>query len=87
MTVGIADDDENAKAVLAEADRILSNEQETVQIESIFKLAAKVGAMLVIWRKMMVDGQFSTDWTEEAAMKIFDKYFGNLYEFDEDDDR
>lgn len=69
------EDGEDAKAVVEEALEIVRSEAETAQVETVFVYAAKVGAMLLAWRKMMIDGGFSKKYVEEAAMTLFEKFF------------
>lgn len=87
--------DDNAKAVINAAERIVSGEAETVQVQEIFGLAMKVGASLKIWRHMMVTGGgvdgdddtygFPEQWADTAAMTIFHKFFKPVDTYDEDE--
>lgn len=70
--------DENspeAKAVLAAADDILAGARDQTAVEGVFSIAARVGVMLNVWRKTMVEGGFSTEWIETRATEIFHKFF------------
>jgi hypothetical protein len=88
-------DDENAKAVINAAERIVSGEAETVQVQEIVGLAMKVGAHLKAWRHLMVSNGgpegdddtygFPEQWVDTAAMTIFHKFFKPVDTYDEDE--
>lgn len=61
--------------ILREANEIIVSMQEQVNVEAIFTVAARVGTMLVYWRKLMIDGEFSEEWVEAAAMILYQKFF------------
>lgn len=68
-------DDEAAKRILEEASDVIEGEQARIRIEIEFVKAARVGLLLVQWRKLMRDGNFSDPWIETAAMDIFHSFF------------
>jgi hypothetical protein len=86
-------DDENAKAVVREAENIVSRERETIQVQEIFGLAAKVGIWLKNWRALMVgsdtsdgeNGAFPAKWVDEATMTIFNQFFKPVGSVDEEE--
>lgn len=92
MTVATAPDPDDADKVLQAASDVIESEQANIRIEIEFAKAARVGVMLVHWRKLMVDGEFTPEWVESAADDIFHKFFPppieehHIYETDDDDD-
>lgn len=86
------DNDENAKAVLNEAENIIANEREVINVEEIFKLAYRVGVGLKGWRKLMTDpttqgaeAAFPEQWVDETAIIIFHKFFKPYDAIDEEE--
>lgn len=87
-------EDENARAVLHEANKIVSDERESVAIESVFGTAMKVAAHLKAFRSVLVqnvnelgaeNGQFSEEWADEACRTIFHKFFRPYDAIDEEE--
>lgn len=72
--------DKNTQAVLQEASNVIESEQENIKIEIVFNKAVRVGVMLVEWRKMMINGEFTVDWVEDAANNIFQTFFPPPYD-------
>ena len=68
-------DPEDADAAIQAASDVIESEQANIMIEIEFTKAARVGTMLVLWRKMMIDGQFTEEWVERACTNIFWKFF------------
>lgn len=93
-TIEVPDDDDNAKAVMAEANKIVADANETVQVEAIFGLAIKVAANLKLLRSLLISedeklggehGAFPEQWADEAAKTVFHKFFQPYDAVDEDE--
>lgn len=77
MTVAPPTPDEPVDPIVEEALEIIRGEAEAINVETVFMYAAKVGVMLLAWRKMMESegAGFSKRWIEEASMTLFEKFF------------
>ena len=89
------DDDDSAREVVEAASEVIESESENVKVELYFTKAARVGAMLKMWRKMMLDDShgsaFPEDWVDHAAMDMFHEFYPPMegvvdYEHDDDGD-
>lgn len=67
--------DDSASKVIQAASDVIESEQANIRIEIEFTKAARVGMLLVHWRKIMIDGGFSVEWVESASSDIFHKFF------------
>lgn len=89
MTVSTPTSDDENEA-LKQANEIIASESESINVETIFVLAIRVGLALTNWRAMMIEGGFSEEWVQNASMTLFHKFFAPWYppygERDDDDD-
>lgn len=90
MNVITPDPDDGDKAVTT-ANEVIESEAANIMIEIEITKAVRLGTMLIMWRKMMIDGGFSSEWVEHACYDIFQKFFPPpIVEFEdvrEDEDR
>lgn len=88
MTTGTLTSDDGENDAVKAAENIVLIEAEAAALEATFVFAMKVGLWLKKWRAEMTrsddeegDGAdvFTEEWTEHAAMTLFEKFFQPFY--------
>jgi hypothetical protein len=73
---------EDVEAVLNSASEVIESEQARIRVEMTMTQAVRLGIMLVQWRKMMREGNYSDEWVESAAMDLFHSFFPPFFPTD-----